>query len=114
MLDTDNRDMDKRSGITSDFVTLLGSYIIRIKQLPKATGTMFAARTPTGRSIKIFLFGLGVAFPLGILILALLFWHGIRINRKENQCPAVFEKAFITATPDAMSPIPSNAGASSF
>ena len=106
--------MDKRSGKTSYFVTFARNCIGGIKQFPKTTGTMFAAQTQTGRSIKIFLFGLGMAFPLGILILAPLFLHGRMITRKHHQCPAMFEKKFITATPDAIRTIPSNAGISNF
>ncbi len=52
-----------------------------ILRLPQATGMLFAARTPLGRSIKIFLFGLGAVLPLGLLIWVLLFWHGGCVTR---------------------------------
>jgi len=57
-----------------------------IRALPQATGLLFAARTPLGRSLKISLFGLGIILPLGSLIWALLFWHGTCISRVA--CPA--------------------------
>ena len=59
-----------------DAVTLLYGYVLWMRKLPQATGLIFAARTPLGRSVKIFLFGLGVVLPLGSLIWVLLFWHG--------------------------------------
>lgn len=51
-------------------------YIALVRQLPHATGMMFAARSSWGRSLKITLFGIGVVLPLGSLIWLLLFWHG--------------------------------------
>ena len=45
---------------------------------------MFAARTQLGRSIKIFLFGIGVVLPLGSLIWVLLFWHGNSIVKPDS------------------------------
>lgn len=60
---------------------LLRTYTSWVRQLPKATEFMFAARSRAGRSVKIFLFGIGVFLPLGSLIWALLFWHGNAIGR---------------------------------
>ena len=60
---------------------LLYGYATWIRRLPQATGMLFAARTPLGRSVKIFLFGLGVVVPLGSLIWMLLFWHGDCVSR---------------------------------
>jgi len=57
-------------------VTLIYGYAQWIRNLPQATALLFAARTPLGRSVKIFLFGVGVVLPLGSLIWVLLFWHG--------------------------------------
>ena len=57
-------------------VAVLYGYIIWIRGLPQATELMFAARTPSGRSVKMFLFGLGLVLPLGLMIWILLFWHG--------------------------------------
>lgn len=64
-------------------VAFLRDQAIWFRRLPQATGLLFAARTPVGRSIKIALFGIGVVLPLGSLIWALLFWHGsmVRSNR---------------------------------
>lgn len=61
--------------------TLLRIYGAWVRQIPQATGLMFAARSPLGRSIKIFFFGVGVVLPLGSLIWALLFWHGNSIGK---------------------------------
>jgi hypothetical protein len=57
-------------------VTLLRDYVVLVRRLPRAKGFMFAARSPLGRSAKIFLFGVGVLIPFGSLIWVLLFWHG--------------------------------------
>jgi hypothetical protein len=62
-------------------VASLRSYAIFVRRLPRATGLILAARSPVGRSIKIFLFGVGAILPLGSLIWALLFWHGHGIRR---------------------------------
>lgn len=62
-------------------VTLLRCYASWVRQIPQATGLMFAARSPLGRSFKIFFFGVGVVLPLGSLIWAMLFWHGNRIGK---------------------------------
>jgi hypothetical protein len=62
-------------------VTLVHGYVSWMRKLPQATGLIFAARTSLGRSVKIFLFGLGVILPLGSLIWALLFWHGNYLRR---------------------------------
>ena len=60
---------------------LLCSYALWLRKLPQATGILFAARTPLGRSAKIFLFGIGAVLPFGSLIWILLFWHGGCISR---------------------------------
>ncbi len=65
-------------------VALMRNYAIWIRQLPQATGLMFAARTQLGRSIKIALFGIGVILPLGSLIWVLLFWHGNSIVKPDS------------------------------
>jgi len=57
----------------------LGKIIRGAMELPRAVETIRAAKTPTGRAIKTLLFGLGMAAPLGILVVALLFWHGSRV-----------------------------------
>ena len=57
-------------------------YVVWARRMPQATGVMFAARSPWGRSIKIFLFGIGVLMPLGSLIWALLFWHGYGVQKR--------------------------------
>jgi hypothetical protein len=67
--------------IIKNAVTLLRAYTSLIRSLPKATEAMFAARTPTGRTVKIFLFGIGVVMPLGSLIWIVLFWHGNGVLR---------------------------------
>lgn len=54
----------------------LRAHVVKLPGLYPASGFMFAARSPLGRSVKIFLFGLGVVLPLGSLIWALLLWHG--------------------------------------
>jgi len=64
-----------------NFGALLYGYALWMRRLPQATGMLFAARTRLGRSVKIFLFGLGAVLPLGSLIWLLLFWHGGCINR---------------------------------
>jgi hypothetical protein len=53
-----------------------------LRRLPEATATMFAARSPWGRSVKIALFGVGVILPLGSVIWALLFWHGSSVRQR--------------------------------
>ncbi|MDP3540408.1 MAG: hypothetical protein Q8S26_17060 [Azonexus sp.] len=60
---------------------LLRGYTVWARQLPQATGMMFAARSPLGRSVKIGLFGIGVVLPLGSLIWAVLFWHGNGVRK---------------------------------
>lgn len=67
--------------IIKNAVTLLRAYTGLIGSLPKATESMFAARSSAGRSIKIFLFGIGVVIPLGSLIWIVLFWHGNGVLR---------------------------------
>ncbi len=67
--------------IIKNAVTLLRTYCRWIRSLPKATESMFAARTHAGRSVKIFLFGIGVVMPLGSLIWIVLFWHGNGVVR---------------------------------
>lgn len=58
----------------------LGKALAWVIELPKAVDTIRAARTPTGRAVKTLIFGLSMAAPLGILVIALLFWHGSRIS----------------------------------
>lgn len=65
-------------------VAALHSYIYWVRQLPRATGTLFAARTKPGRWLKTFLFGVGVVLPLGSLIWVLLFLHGTRVGGHSN------------------------------
>ncbi|MBL8429465.1 MAG: hypothetical protein JNJ95_06210 [Dechloromonas sp.] len=60
---------------------LVRGYISLVRQLPQATGMMFAARSIWGRSFKMALFGVGVVLPLGSLIWVLLFWHGKRVRK---------------------------------
>ena len=68
-------------------LALLRSYAGWMRQLPQASGLLFAARTPLGRSIKMALFAIGVALPLGSLIWVLLFWHG-NASVKASSLPA--------------------------
>ncbi len=56
-------------------------YTTWVRRLPQATGLMFAARSRWGRSLKVFLFAVGVVLPLGSLIWVLLFWHGNGVLR---------------------------------
>ena len=62
-------------------VALLRGYASWVRRLPRAKRFIVAARSPLGRSIKVFLFWVGVVLPLGSLIWALLFWHGMGILR---------------------------------
>ena len=64
------------SVILKNAAALLYGYILWIRRLPQATGLMLTARTPFERSVKTFLFGLGLVLPLGLMIWILLFWHG--------------------------------------
>ena len=48
-------------------IILLRDYTQWGRKLPRATDFIFAARTPLGRSLKIFLFGIGVVLPQGSL-----------------------------------------------
>jgi hypothetical protein len=66
-----------------DVVASLRRGAIWIRRLPQATSLMFTARSPLGRSTKIFLFGVGVVMPLGSLIWMLLFWHGNSIDKQK-------------------------------
>jgi hypothetical protein len=70
-------------------------YTVWVRQLPKATGMMFAARSSLGRSVKIGLFGVGVVLPLGSVIWALLFWHG---NGVRKQGAAESENSSLTSS----------------
>ncbi|AXS80169.1 hypothetical protein HYN24_09130 [Dechloromonas sp. HYN0024] len=63
---------------------LLREYRKWLVQLPQATNFLFAARTPLGRSAKIFLFGVGVILPLGSLIWVALYLHGNGILASER------------------------------
>ena len=65
-------------------VSLFRGYLAWVRHLPQATGLLFAARTALGRSVKIALFGIGLALPLGSLIWVLLFLHGTRISGKHS------------------------------
>lgn len=56
-------------------------YAVKVPGLAQGTEDMFAARSPMGRSIKVFLFSVGVVLPLGSLIWALLLWHGSLAGR---------------------------------
>jgi hypothetical protein len=67
----------KRKNVVKDSVV---NWIRWAINLPKAVDTIRTARTPTGRIVKTLLFGLGMAIPLGILLVALLFWHGLKIS----------------------------------
>ncbi|MDP2881539.1 MAG: hypothetical protein Q8N89_08165 [Azonexus sp.] len=62
---------------------LVRGYMTLVRQLPQATGMMFAARSTWGRSVKMGLFGVGVVLPLGSLIWLLLFWHGNGLVRQK-------------------------------
>jgi hypothetical protein len=68
--------------MTLNAAAWLRAYARWMRQLPQATGKMFAARSSLGRSVKIGLFGIGVVLPLGSLIWALLFWHGNGVLRR--------------------------------
>lgn len=68
-------------------VALMRDYAVWMARLPQATGLIFAARSSTGRSIKIFLFGVGAVLPLGSLIWAMLFWHGHGVRRRRDLRP---------------------------
>lgn len=75
-----------RSGERSDMqwkaIGLLRDYASWMRRLSRGSAQMFAARSAVGRSAKIFLFGVGVALPLGSLIWLLLFWHGSGLARR--------------------------------
>jgi hypothetical protein len=62
---------------------LVRGYTTLVRQLPQATGMMFAARSTWGRSVKIGLFGVGVVLPLGSLIWLVLFWHGNGLGQQK-------------------------------
>jgi hypothetical protein len=66
-------------------IALFRIYVKWVRQLPKATKTMFMARSALGRSIKISLFGLGLLLPLGSIIWALLYLHGTRAQKRANR-----------------------------
>ena len=74
---------------TRSAVARVRGYATWMRQLPRATGMMFAARSSTGRSVKIFLFGVGAVLPLGSLIWALLFWHGSGASKQGPARPDV-------------------------
>lgn len=61
-------------------MALLRGYVAWARRQPLATGPMFVARSPVIRSLKMFLFGVGVVLPLGSLIWAALYWHGNRVG----------------------------------
>ena len=63
---------------------LVRGYTTLVRQLPQATGMMFAARSTWGRSVKMGLFGVGVVLPLGSLIWLVLFWHGNGLGQRKT------------------------------
>lgn len=83
-LDDNPLSFEKKKQMINQAVSLLRRYLNWIRQLPQATGLLFAARTPLGRSVKIGLFGVGLALPLGSLIWVLLFLHGTRIEASDG------------------------------
>jgi hypothetical protein len=85
---------DNRPGLDEDLpdmirnaAALVRGYANWMRQLPRATGMMFAARSSLGRSVKIGLFGVGVVLPLGSVIWVLLFWHGNGVHRRVVPLP---------------------------
>ena len=66
---------------------MVRGYTALIRQLPQATGMMFAAHSSWGRSVKMVLFGIGVVLPLGSLIWMLLFWHGNGVCKRPAELP---------------------------
>lgn len=68
-------------GQAAPVIALLNRCAARLPPVPRFTTAMFAARSRPGRSIKVFLFGLGAILPLGSLIWALLAWHGTGVAR---------------------------------
>lgn len=64
-----------------NFAASWRAYTTWVRRLPQATGFMFAARSRWGRSVKVFLFAVGIVLPLGSLIWVLLFWHGNGVLR---------------------------------
>ncbi len=62
----------------------LRSRVRRLANSKQVSEAMFAASSRQGRSIKIFLFGLGVILPLGSLIWALLLLHGSTVSRSAH------------------------------
>lgn len=66
-------------------VSLLRSHAFWDFRQSLATGAMFAAYSPLGRSLKIVLFVVGVILPLGSLIWAMLMWHGHRFGKKKTE-----------------------------
>lgn len=79
-------------------MTLLRDYATWMRQLARGGGQMFAARSPVGRSAKIFLFGVGVALPLGSLIWLLLFWHGNGVARRGRLAVAAADGGSLART----------------
>ena len=84
IIHTNPDERQKQTVMMRKTVALIRNYADRMRRRPLATGFIFAARTPLGRSVKVFLFGLGVILPLGSLIWALLFWHGNTIIRPDS------------------------------
>ena len=82
-----NGDMDKEklSEIKKTIESGLGKLMQQARDLPREFETIRAARTPTGRIVKTLLFWLSMPVPLGILVVALLFWHGSRISGRSLQ-----------------------------
>ena len=74
-------DREKSYEIASAITTgRIGKVIRWVTTLPAAVETIRAARTPAGRTVKTLLFGVAMAVPFGIFLVALLFWHGARVN----------------------------------
>ena len=84
--------MDKHSGTRRRLAAFVGRQVGRARQLRQERAVIFAARTPAGRSLKVFLFGAGMVLPLGILIWLLLFLHGSRIGGAGSRQPPVLTR----------------------
>jgi hypothetical protein len=70
--------------LTRRAFALLRINVRRLANSPQVSEAMFAASSRQGRSIKIFLFGLGVILPLGSLIWALLLLHGSTVSQSAH------------------------------
>ena len=85
MTNVDNPRLGELPAMIRNTITALRGYALWVRALPHASGMLFAARTSQGRSVKIFLFGIGVVLPLGSLIWAVLFWHGRGVTREHQR-----------------------------